>query len=68
VGGKNMLPMKDSFIVRGGEIYLCCPKGVGRTKLTNGYFDSRLGTISTGRNWRTVLKLVEMSRGGDVRR
>jgi uncharacterized protein (DUF1697 family) len=58
----------DSFILHGSEIYLCCPNGVGRTKLTNGYFDSRLGTTSTGRNWRTVLKLVEMSGGGNMRR
>jgi len=50
----------DRFIVRGREIYLCFPKGVGRTKLGNQYFDSRLGTASTVRNWRTVLKLLEM--------
>jgi uncharacterized protein (DUF1697 family) len=53
----------DSFILKGREIYLCCPNGVARTKLTNAYFDATLGTTSTGRNWRTVLKLVEMSGG-----
>jgi uncharacterized protein (DUF1697 family) len=58
----------DSFILRGCEIYLSCPNGMARTKLTNSYFDSRLGTTSTCRNWRTVLKLVEMSgRGGERR-
>jgi uncharacterized protein (DUF1697 family) len=51
----------DAFVVRGREIYLCCPNGVARTKLTNAYFDSALATTSTSRNWRTVLKLVEMS-------
>jgi len=53
----------DSFVVRGREIYLHLPGGVARTRLTNAYFDSTLATTSTIRNWRTVLKLVEMSAG-----
>ena len=52
----------DAFAVRGREIYLQCPNGVGNTKLTNAYFDSRLATISTGRSWRTVLKLFELAQ------
>lgn len=52
----------DSFKVRGGEIYLHLPNGMARTKLSNAYFDSKLVTISTDRNWRTVLKLVELAR------
>jgi len=51
----------DEFQVRGREVYFRCPNGVGRSKLTVGYFDSKLATTSTLRNWRTVLKLVEMS-------
>jgi uncharacterized protein (DUF1697 family) len=50
----------DAYLVRGREIFLQCPNGVGNTKLTNAYFDSKLATISTGRNWRTVLKLFEL--------
>ncbi len=49
--------------MRGREIYLHLPNGAARTKLTNAYFDSKLGVIGTGRNWRTVGKLVEMSHG-----
>lgn len=51
----------DSFVVLGREIYLSLPNGMARSKLTNAYFDSGLATISTARNWRTVLKLVEMT-------
>ncbi len=47
----------DTFVVRGREVYLHCPNGFARTKLTNAYFDARLGTTSTIRNWKTVLKL-----------
>ena len=53
----------DAYAVRGREIYLQCPNGVGVTKLTNAWFDSRLATISTGRNWRTLLKLFELAQG-----
>ena len=53
----------DQYLVRGREIYLCCPNGMGKTKLTNDYFESRLGTPSTARNWRTVLTLLEMASG-----
>ncbi len=50
----------DRFIVRGAEIYLHLPNGAGLSKLTNAWFDSKLATVSTLRNWRTVTKLLEM--------
>lgn len=53
----------DRFAVHGREIYLHCPTGLARTKLTNDYFDRRLSTTSTVRNWRTVLKLLELTGG-----
>jgi uncharacterized protein (DUF1697 family) len=53
----------DEFEVVDRDIYLRCPNGVGRSKLTNEYFDTKLATTSTMRNWRTVLKLVEMTGG-----
>lgn len=53
----------DVYAVVGREIYLHCPEGLARTKLTNAYFDSKLGTLSTGRNWRTTLTLLEMANG-----
>ena len=52
----------DAFEVAGSEVYLHCPNGFGSTKLTNQYFDSKLATTSTIRNWKTVLKLVEMTQ------
>lgn len=52
----------DAFQVIGREIYLHLPNGAARSKLTNQYFDTALATVSTFRNWRTVLKLVEMTQ------
>jgi uncharacterized protein (DUF1697 family) len=54
----------DAFQVRGQEIYLHLPNGMGRSKLTNAYFDSKLSTICTARNWATVLKLAAMMAEG----
>jgi len=51
----------DVYEVLGSEIYLHLLNGAAKTKLTNAYFDSKLKTICTGRNWATVLKLFEMS-------
>ena len=56
----------DRFHVIGSDIYLHLPKGFADTKLNNAYFDSKLKTISTGRNWNTVLKLYTMT--GEVSR
>jgi uncharacterized protein (DUF1697 family) len=53
----------DEFRVIRGEIYLYLPNGAGASKLTNAYFDAKLSTISTARNWATVLKLLAMCCG-----
>ena len=50
----------DSFAVLGKAVFLYVPGGMARTKLTTDYFDRRLGTVMTVRNWRTVNTLVEM--------
>lgn len=50
----------DRFAVTGREIHLNLPNGFARTRLTNDYFDRKLATVSTARNWRTVLKLLEL--------
>lgn len=42
-------------------VYLKLPQGYGRTKLTNAWFERKLGTAATTRNWRTVCALAEMA-------
>lgn len=53
----------DDFAVLGREVFLHLPRGVAGSKLTNAYFDARLATVSTGRNWRTVTTLLGMMDG-----
>lgn len=52
---------RDEFRVVGREIYLHCPDGYGRSKLTNAFFEKRLGVAATTRNWKTVTKLAELA-------
>jgi len=50
----------NRFVVRGKGIYLFFPLGFARNKLSGAYFDSKLETAGTMRNWRTVTKLLEL--------
>jgi uncharacterized protein (DUF1697 family) len=50
----------EEFRVVGREIYLHYPNGYGRSKLSNAWFEKRLGVAATTRNWRTVSKLAEL--------
>lgn len=51
----------DEFILSGREIYLRLPNGMGQSKLTNAYFDSKLKTVCTARNWATVRHLTALT-------
>lgn len=53
----------DRFEVMGRHIYLHCPGGFARTKLTNNFFERRLGLTATARNWKTVKTLFDMLKG-----
>ncbi len=51
----------DEFRVLAREVYLHCPNGYGRSKLSNAYFEQQLGVPATTRNWKTVTKLAELA-------
>jgi uncharacterized protein (DUF1697 family) len=51
----------DEFHYWGNEIYLYCPNGYGRTKLSNNALERVLGVRATTRNWRTVNNLYQIS-------
>ncbi len=51
----------EEFRLLGSAIYLYCPEGYGKSKLTNGFWESKLGLKATTRNWRTLTELVLMA-------
>ena len=52
----------EAFSMVGSEIYLFCPNGYGRTKLSNSFFERALKMTATTRNWKTVNTLCSMAR------
>lgn len=51
----------DSFVAVGSEIYLHTPGGYGRSKLGNSFWERKLSTTATTRNWNTVVALAGMT-------
>jgi uncharacterized protein (DUF1697 family) len=51
----------DRFHLSGKEVYLYCPNGYGRTKLSNNALERVLSVKATTRNWNTVNKLYEIA-------
>ena len=50
----------DSYKIDEDIVYLHCPSGFGKTKLTNNTIEIKLNVIATTRNLRTTLKLLEL--------
>ena len=51
----------EKFSVVDKEIYLFCPNGYGRTKLSNAFFERKLRVNATTRNWKTVNALLSIA-------
>jgi uncharacterized protein (DUF1697 family) len=52
---------RDRYYVAGPQVYLYCPDGYGRTKLSNSAIEKRLSVTATTRNWNTMNRLYEMA-------
>lgn len=51
----------DKFIIVDKNVYLYCPIDYGHSKLSNSFFELKLKTKATTRNWKTVNKLSELA-------
>ena len=51
----------DEFMIYDRDVYLFCPKGYGKTKLSNTFFEKKLSVTATTRNWKTVNALYEIA-------
>ncbi len=58
---KNSDFLPDSFALGENAIYVHCPNGYGRTKINNTFFEKKLSVQATTRNWKTTLKLRDMT-------
>ena len=53
---------EDQVYCYGKDIYLYCPNGYGRTKLTNNFLEKLLAVSATTRNWKTVNNLYALTQ------
>ena len=42
-------------------VYLYCPNGYGKTKLTNSFLETKLQVSATTRNWKTANELARIA-------
>lgn len=52
---------EEAYSISDKEVYLFCPNGYGRTKLSNNFFEKTMKVTATTRNWRSVNTLYSMS-------
>ena len=52
----------ERLIIVRREVYLHCPNGYGKTKLSNVFIENKLKVKATTRNWKSVTKLHELGR------
>jgi uncharacterized protein (DUF1697 family) len=51
----------DEFVPGEMAFYLFCPNGYGKTRLSNNFFERKLGMPVTTRNWNTVNALYKLA-------
>jgi uncharacterized protein (DUF1697 family) len=56
----------EAFVLGEREIYLWNPEGVGVSAIVKALTPKRLGLTATGRNWRTVEKLLALADAADA--
>lgn len=52
--------LPDRYEIVGRDVFIFCAAGYGTSKLVNSFFETKLKTPATTRNWKTVMKLNEM--------
>lgn len=61
---KQLLQFKtedEVFVFDGSLLYFCYHNGYGRAKVTNPFVEKKLKMQATTRNWKTMMKLLDMS-------
>jgi uncharacterized protein (DUF1697 family) len=64
LGGLSLPAAGDDQFAPGEQaVYLFCPNGYGKTKLSNDFFERKLKVPATTRNWNTVNALYQLAGG-----
>lgn len=62
---KQILETKKSegeeLVISNNIVYIYCPNGYGKTKLTNNFIENKLNTVATTRNYKTTHELLKIA-------
>lgn len=56
-----LVKIPERLVVDGTRVYLHCPDGYGKSKLSNTFIEHQLGVSATTRNWKTVTTLCQLA-------
>ncbi|NMH87266.1 DUF1697 domain-containing protein [Flavivirga algicola] len=56
----------EEFVITDTCIYFYCSMGYGKAKYNNNFFERKLKTTSTARNYKTMVKLLELVSSSNV--
>ncbi|WP_405211111.1 DUF1697 domain-containing protein [Dokdonia sp. Asnod2-E02] len=57
----NLELPNEHFVVTENCVYIYPEKGYGKAKATNTFFEKKLNVVATTRNYKTIVKLLELS-------
>ena len=57
----NYVAEPEKLVLDGTEIFLYCPNGYGKSKLSNTFLEKKLAVGATTRNWKSVNALYQLS-------
>lgn len=52
---------EEEIVISEKAVYLYCPGGYGKTKLTNTFLEAKLKVAATTRSWKTVQELEQLA-------
>jgi len=58
----TLTPKTEQLTLGEQVIYMYCPDGYGKTKITNAVLEKQFGMLATTRNWNTIQKLHNMAK------
>ncbi|MEH6579797.1 MAG: DUF1697 domain-containing protein [Amphritea sp.] len=58
---QSFVKVPEQLQIDGKTVYLYCPNGYGKSKLSNTFIENKLKVIATTRNLKTVTRLCELA-------
>ena len=52
----------EQYTIYKNFVYLYTPDGFAKTKFSNERFEKQLNTVASSRNWKTITKLIELTK------